>query len=730
MGISAWKSLWPLWACLALWLSACSDQPWNNPHPASESHGNILYSSFEARPKHLDPAQSYSSNEAVFTEQVYEAPLQYHFLKRPYELIPRTAVRMPVPEYLDADGQPLPPDTPAQDIAFSIYEIEIQPGILYQPHPAFARYPDGRPRYLDLRAEDLENVHTLADFGETGTRELTAADYVYEIKRLAHPKLHSPILGLMSEYIVGLHEYAATLQQALNEQQSDTTAPVYLDLEQYPLEGVELVDRYRYRIRIHGKYPQLLYWLAMPFFAPVAPEVDRFFTQPGMEQRNLTLDWYPVGTGPYMLTVNNPNRQMVLERNPNFRGELFPDEGEVGDAEKGYLADAGKPIPFIDKAVYSLEKETIPYWNKFLQGYYDASGISSDSFDQAIQVGAGGDVALTDEMKQRGIELQTTVTSSIFYLGFNMLDPVVGGDSESARLLRRAISIAVDYEEYISIFANGRGLAAQGPLPPGIFGYREGEAGINHYVYDWTARGAQRKSLTEARRLLAEAGYPGGRDAKTGKPLSLNLDTTGSGPDDKAVLDWWRKQFAKLDIQLVVRSSDYNRFQDKMRKGTAQLFQWGWNADYPDPENFLFLLYGENSKAEKNGENAANYRNPEFDRLFVQMKDMDNGPARQAILDQMIEIARRDAPWLWGLLPKQFALYHAWYKNAKPNLMARNTLKYRRIDAELRAGKRAEWNRPVRWPLVAMAIVLLLVIIPAVIGYKRRERLSALERAH
>ena len=98
----------------------------------------------------------------------------------------------------------------------------------------------------------------------------------------------------------------------------------------------------------------------MPFFAPVPPEADRFYGQPGLTQKNITLDWYPVGTGPYMLTVNNPNRQMVLERNPNYRGETYPAEGEPGDAERGLLQDAGKPLPFINRVVFSLEKEQIP----------------------------------------------------------------------------------------------------------------------------------------------------------------------------------------------------------------------------------------------------------------------------------------------------------------------------------------------------------------------------------
>ncbi|MBT8117359.1 MAG: ABC transporter substrate-binding protein, partial [Gammaproteobacteria bacterium] len=530
--------------------------------------------------------------------------------------------------------------------------------------------------------------------------------------------------GLMSDYIVGLGDYAKMLNEVWQDA-GGVQGATYLDLHAYPLSGVQEIDRYTYRIKLHGKYPQLLYWLAMPFFGPVPAEADAFYSRPGMKERNITLDWYPVGTGPYMLTVNNPNRQMVLERNPNFHGESYPSTGEPGDREAGLLNDAGRPLPFIDRIVFSLEKENIPYWNKFLQGYYDSSGISSDSFDQAVSIGAGGEVSLTDAMREQGIRLNTAVSTSIFYTGFNMLDPVVGGYSERARKLRQAISIAIDFEENISIFQNGRGIPAQGPIPPGIFGYVEGDAGINPHVYDTTPRGPRRKPIETARRLLAEAGYPQGRDIETGKPLVLYFDTASTGPDAKARLDWLTKQFAKLDLQLVIRGTEYNRFQDKMRKGTSQIFQWGWNADYPDPENFLFLLYGPNSKVSLNGENAANYRNDAFDRLFDRMKNMDNGPQRAELINEMIDIARHDAPWVWGIIPKQFSLHHSWYLNSKPNLMANNSLKYRRIDPAQRLARQAEWNRPVLWPVIALLLLVLLVILPAFFAFRRQQRMSA-----
>ena len=526
----------------------------------------------------------------------------------------------------------------------------------------------------------------------------------------------------MTEYIVGLKRFGDELRRADEKLRKMEGDSAFLDLNTFAITGVEVIDRYNYRVKIRGKYPQFLYWLAMPFFAPVPPEADQFYSQPGMDKKNITLDWYPVGTGPYMLTENNPNLQMIMERNPNFRGEKYPTKGEPGDEEAGFLDDAGKKMPFIDKIIHSLEKEDIPSWNKFLQGYYDASGISSDSFDQAINFTSAGEVGLSEAMEEKGIKLITAVGTSTYYTGFNMRDPVVGGLSEKARKLRRAISIAVDFEERISIFLNGRGISAQGPIPPGIFGYLEGEKGINPYVYNWVNGQPKRKSIEEAQKLLEEAGYPNGRDAETGKPLILYFDTPATGPDAKARLDWLRKQFKKLNIQLVIRGTDYNRFQDKMLKGTAQIFEWGWNADYPDPENFLFLLYGPNAKMKKNGENAANYANKEFDKLFETMKNMSNGKARQNIINKMVDIARKDGPWLWGLHPKNFSLYHAWYKNAKPNLMANNTLKYKRIDADLRADLRAEWNKPILLPVYITGAILVVGIIPAMFSYRRKNR--------
>lgn len=710
-------------ACIAALTAACSDV-WNDPYPAADRDRNILYAAFTERPKHLDPVQSYSEDEAGYNAQIYEPPLQYHYLRRPYELVPLLAESVPRPRYYDVQDREVGAD--AADVAYGVYEIRIRPGVRYQPHPAFAHNANGEPLYHALSAQDLAGVRTLADFRESGTRALQADDFAYQIKRLAHPRLHSPIFGLMSEYIVGLKELSDTLRAADKALAAQGRSGAWLDLAQYPLPGVEVVDAQTYRIKVKGRYPQFVYWLAMSFFAPVPREVDRFYAQPGMAEKNLVLDWYPVGTGPYMLTENNPNARMVLERNPNYHGDTYPTEGESADHAAGLLADAGRALPFIDRVVFTREKEGIPYWNKFLQGYYDESGISSDSFDRAVRVSVEGEASVSPEMAEKGIQLETAVSTASRYFAFNWLDPVVGGaGGERSRKLRQAISIALDWEEYISIFANGRGIAGQGPIPPGIFGFTEGETGVNPVVYDWAPSGPKRKPIEAARKLLAEAGYPNGRDDKTGQPLTLTLDTTERGPDDKSRLDWLRKQFAKLSIQLEIRGSDYNRFQERVRKGAAQMFIWGWNADYPDPENFLFLFLTQQSRAKLQGENAANYANAEFDQLYERMRLMENGAERQAIIDRMVAILREDAPWSFGFHPRDYSLRHAWIGNSKPNQMARNTLKYQKVNAAQRAQRRAEWNKVVLWPLGLMALLLVAAIAPAAIALRRREQARA-----
>ena len=639
------------------------------------------------------------------------------------------------PVFLSETGEVLPNTVDPSLVHESVYEIKIQPGILYQPHPAFAKTADGQYVYYPIKPEQLRGRHAIPDFPETGTRELTAHDYVYGFRRLASPRVASPIYSTLAQHVIGFEAYGAKLRELeseLREQVAGTNRePAWLDLREHGFDGVQAIDDHTLRIRVRGSYPQFKYWLAMTFTSPIPWEADRFYSQPGMAQNDLSLNTWPVGTGPFMMVESLQNRRHVLQRNPNFRGEPYPCEGEPGDRERGLLDDCGKMTPFVDRMVFNIEKESIPLQGKFMQGYYDLPQANRGDVGVAMLVAAGDSSEKAALFAERGIQLPTTVEATIFYFGFNWLDPVVGqGDTpeqqEKNRKLRQAISIAFNWEEFIAIFQQSQGQPAFGPVPPGILGYQEPPEGINRVVYDVVDGKAKRKSLDEARRLLAEAGYPNGRHADTGAPLVLYFDSAAGANASSPVLDWMRRQFSNLNIQLDIRATDYNRFQEKMSRGVAQMFMWGWIADYPDAENFLFLLYGNQVKAERGGENAANYVNPEYDALFEKMRDLPDGPEKAAIIDQMIAIVQHDAPWMFGFFPRSAGAYQQWVHNAKPSQMVRNGLQYLRIDSELRAQKIAQWNRPIWWPLPVLLVVLGLLIWPAWRMLKLQQQRTAL----
>ncbi len=697
---------------LSVFLIGCQ-QPWNNPYPEEVTAQPIVLRAFSAPPKHLDPVVSYSSNEWSIISQIYEPPLQYAYLKQPYELVPLTLKQMPEVHYLDAEGRRVT----AEKAVYSEYTLRLREDIYYQPHPAFM------DEYRQLAPEVIATLNSPYALHSDASRSLRAEDYVYAIKRMGVRAYQSPVLDVLMQYIVGLKEYSKNISQIYENWKKTHPEGGFFDLRAYPLAGVQAVDDHTVVIRIKGRYPQFRYWLAMNFFAPIPWEVDAFYSQPGMKQRNLMLDQWPVGTGPYMLVENNPNLRMRLVPNPNFHEERYPCEASASVPQR-LLEDCGKPLPLNAGILYSLEKEGVPYWNKFLQGYYDASGVSSDAFDQAVQLSSTGDIGLTPAMKEKGIRFLGGVQPTIIYFGFNMLDPVIGTLDARKRKLRQAISIAVNMENYISIFLNGRGVVAQGPIPPGVFGYQPPPAGMNPVVYQRQADQMVRKPLEAAKQLLREAGYPDGIDPATGKPLKLYFEAVGSGPDDKARMDWLRKQFAQLGIDLVIRATDYNRFQEKMRQGKGQIFMWGWNADYPDPENFLFLLYGGNAVTPTGGSgvNYANYQNPEFDRLFEKMQRMPDGEARLRVIEKMIRIVQQDAPWIFGFYPKGLALYHRWYHNAWPNMMANNTAKYLRVDAQARMAAQQAWNPPAYWALWLLLMSAVGLGVFAVSLYRQRQR--------
>ena len=709
----------------------------NSPYQDGAAESNTLYSAFTERsPRHLDPTASYWSNETPYTYQIYEPPYTYHYLKRPYELVPKTATEVVRPRLLDKDGNALPNDAAAEAVAESVYEIHLKPGILYQPHPAFARDEQGRLRYHSMKPGEIGDRRSPWQFEHHGTRELVADDYVYALKRHATTRITTPIAGIFSEYVIGLKEYGelikaedAKLRKGLDPAALDKP---FLDFRRWPLAGASAPEKHLLRVRIKGKYPQWKYWMAMTFVAPMPWEADAFYAQPGMAGNAMSLDIWPVGTGPYMMTEYVQDRRHVMQRNPNYRREPYPCEGVAGDREAGLLADCGKPTPFIDTMVFQIEKEAVPLKSKFRQGYLDVPEIERPDYGIAFAVDMEDSEDVRAEYEAKGLRFPKFVDLHSWYLGFNMLDPVLGavGTPEQQaknRKLRQALSIAIDWDEFSRIFPKNAGETAMGPLPGGMFGSRHGTPeGVNPVTHRIEGGRVVRRSIDDARILMAEAGYPDGRDAKNGRPLVLNYDYYAiPTPERKSELDWMVKQFAKLGVQLEVRATDNNQWQDKVRKNSHQVFWLGWLADYPDAENFLFLLYGPNSKSVSDGENTSNYQSAQFDKLYNQLRLMDDGPEKQKVIDEAVRIAQQDAPWAWGYFPYSSGAYQQWVHNGKPSIMVRDMGRYYRLDPALRTQLQAQWNQPVWWPLLAIAAALAAALMIALRAFRRRERLDA-----
>jgi ABC-type transport system substrate-binding protein len=655
-------------------LAACS----NDPYPAADQDRKILYTTYSEAPKTLDPAVAYTTSAHAITGNVYDSLLEYHYLKRPYELIPGLAVAVPHARALGGDRV--------------AYRFELRPDLLFQDDDCFELAGPG-----------------------TRDRQVLAPDVAYALARIADPAVTSPVIEPFS-HVLGLATFGAALGERRAADAAFAALPAH---EQYArlggIEGVRVLGPLELEIVLERAYPQILYWFAMPFSAPVAWEAVEYYD--GRDGRDHFAD-HPVGTGPYRLVEYDKYARMVLEANPNWYGvrhpewrapgAVYPTEGEPGDEGTVALPAelAGRVLPLVERIEFRREKESIPAFNKFLQGYYDASGIVEESFDRVVR-----EDHLSPEMEALGVRLEKSVVPYLIYLGFNMEDATVGhAAGERGRSLRQAMSLVVDAEEYMRLFTNGRGAAAHSPIPPGIFGYDE------RYRNPWRS-----VDLERARRLLAQAGYANGVDPATGQPLRLTFDTYDTSAQGLLRIQFFVNAWRRLGLDVRIEATNYNQFQEKVRTGAYQIFQWGWVADYPDPENFLFLLWGEMRRSKNEGPNTANFQDPRYDALFVKMKQRENDAERMRLIREMNAILERERPWIELLHWEEYALFHGWLSGVKPFGMSYPTTKYRDLDPRQRAALRAQWNEPLRWPAYLLAALGAAIVVPGILTF-RRER--------
>ncbi len=608
-------------ALLTLVLGGCS----NDPYPPARDR-KIMYEVLREDPHSLDPVQAGDVLSESIISQMYEGLYEYHYLKRPYELKPRLAAAMPE---ISDDGL--------------TYTIQMKEGVLFHDDPCFVA-TDGRGR------------------------EVTAHDVVYQIKRLADQGTRPRGWWLLQGKVVGLdawHEESVE-KAAANE-------PMNYDRS---IEGVRALDDHTLQIRLTEPFPQLKYALSMSYTAAVPREAVEFY---GPDIAN-----HPVGSGAFRLKEWHKRWKLILERNPNYRTEYYPDEGEPGDREAGLLDAAGGHLPFVDEVHFTIIYEAQPAWIYFLQGYRDTSGISKDHFDQAITSAN----ELSEEFREKGVRLTKMPEMQVNYVAFNMQDPLLGEN----KALRQAMSLAFDTQWRIDKLLNGRAIPAQGPIPPGMFGY-DPDFRNPYKGFD----------LDEARERLADAGYPDGVGPDD-EQLEITYDIGRPGPAAIQSAQAFADDMAEIGIRVNIETNTWAEFLRKGAEGRLQVFGIGWVLDYPDPENFLQLFYGPRKSP---GPNRASYQNPEYDRLFDKMKAMPNGPERLAIIRRMVDMVVEDAVWIPSYHPVTYTLYHAWVKNFKPTGMTGGFLKYRDIDVDMRRRLQRQWNRPNYLPVAVVLGVAL-----------------------
>jgi ABC-type transport system substrate-binding protein len=546
-------------------------------------------------PKSLDPANVDDRYSAIATSLVYEGLLEYEYLKRPHELRPLLAEKMPS---ISADGL--------------TYTFNIKKGVKFIDSPHFK--------------------------GGKG-REVKAQDFVYSFMRIADPKINSGGFWIFDGKIKGLNEWREANKAA---------EKVNYDTE---IAGFKALDDHTLQIQLNTKYPQLLYVLAMPYSFVVAREV--------VEKLGKEFPNTPVGTGPYILERWMRGSKMIFNRNPTYHGGTYPTQGEASDAEKGLLADAGKALPIMDRVELHIFKESQPQWLNFLKGNLDYTGIPKDNFDSVIDPATDG---LKPDFAAKGITLTMAPSSDVTYIAFNMEDPFI---KKAGPKFRQALSLAINEEEKIKMFYNGRGVVAHSPVPPGLAGYDE------NFKNPWKTF-----DLEKAKKILAEAGFP------EGKGVPVIPFETSTGAEARQMAEDLQRSLGKLGIKLQINVNQFAELLSKIDQKKAMMWGVAWGADYPDAENFLQLLYGPNKAP---GPNGSNFDDAEYNKLFEQMRFMPDSPERRKIINRMKEIFVEQMPWIPGMHRRAYTLSQPWLKNFKPEYMGNSEAKFLRVDEELRA---------------------------------------------
>lgn len=544
-------------------------------------------------------------------------------------------------------------DESSQTITERINEPMLEYHYLARPAKLVPRTLEALPAISDNGATFLCKLQKGVFFADDTAfqgkpRELTAADYAYSLKRLLDPAVKSPWLFLVEGKIIGGDEARAAAAKT-GKFDYDT-----------PMPGLEVVDRYTLRIRLKAPDYNFAYLLAMPATGASAREA--------VERYGLDYGSSPVGTGAYQLLRSEYKRasKTVLVKNPNYRKRVWDWASDAAEDQAMVKAMRGKAVPSIDRIeVYPIE-EGQASWLAFLSGQHDYLPILPASVSNV----AKSEGKLKPEYAQQGIRLFPRMKPNVWYTMFNMNDPITGGYTREKIALRRAISLGYPLDEQIRVVFQGDGLAGKGIVPPGVVGHDDKRP--RAHVYD--------PALAKA--LLDRFGYKdrdgdGYREMPDGSPLIIPYVARTSGIE-RQLAELWKKSMDAIGIRLAIETMKTPDMRKAARQGQGKMTREGWNADYPDAENFFQMLIS--ATAQPGGENYARFQFKDMDERYEKIHAMPGSPARLQLINQMEDIVKFYAPWIAPWHDVQYYLEQPWVMGYKQHPIGHDAWEFMDID--------------------------------------------------
>jgi ABC-type transport system substrate-binding protein len=558
-----------------------------------------LYIPVQANVGTLDPMLSDSMYDSWSSAVVTEPLLQYHYLKRPLELQPLLLKTMPT---VSKDGL--------------TYTFVLKKGIYFHDDPCF---PGGKGR------------------------ELVSKDVLYSIKRMAN-RAHKPSPRGWWVYegrIVGLDAFRAAQYKRVTKQNK----PFNVDA---PVEGLKVLSRYQFQIKLVKPFPQLLYLLAFQKTAVVPREAVEYY---GSKNRG-GFSQHPVGTGPFQFVRWRKGVNITYKRNPKYWHSTYPKAGfSKQNVAAGLAKDAGAKLPFADILVVQMYQQYQPSWLKFRVGDLHFVTVGAEYWDLVYTP----DLKLREVFRRNKISTNFVKLLDFIYIGFNFRDPVVGGYGKKKIYLRKALRYAYDLQEINRRFYNNRVGMYTGVIPPGLEGH-------NPTI--------PRPNLKLARYYLAKAGYPNGQ----GLPV-LRISTNISN-QSKEREDVIKRQFARIGVRVKYDLSTFPQLSRKLRAGSVQMFSLAWGSDYPDAENNLMLFYGPNSAP---GPNSWNFDYPLYNKLYEKVRVMSPSPARTALYKKMNQLLIDQVASLGSMARTRYYLKNPTLKNCRPDETITTFWKYLKV---------------------------------------------------